>query len=325
LKDRHLRYWPWPYGAQEKVPVAAVVESSSAAQPIRASAIEEHKRLLYVSMTRARDLIVIARAAKKPDGDWMGTIGLGSFLPVTDTTTITLNGGQSIPFMRRRLTAASATINSPAPTGDLRWFEAPARLTDKLPLTVSPSLAIPIAATVTETVKIGTRIAVDPTTDFALLGEAVHACLATYLPASDFPMSVGDVAAVLKRTGIEGVVAPDAVLRQLGAVRAWLEERWPDAEPLVEIPITQGLENGQIMNGRIDLLLKTTTGWILIDHKSGAQNSTQWDKLAAGYGGQLAMYGAAIKAATAVAVAESWLVLPVAGVALRVAPTTGHD
>jgi len=55
----------------------------------------------------------------------------------------------------------------------------------------------------------------------------------------------------------------------------------------------------------------------LIDHKSGAQNGTQGDKLAAGYGGQLAIYGA-IKAATGVSVVESWLVLPVAGVALRV-------
>jgi ATP-dependent exoDNAse (exonuclease V) beta subunit len=81
------------------------------------------------------------------------------------------------------------------------------------------------------------------------------------------------------------------------------------------------LNNGQIINHRIDLLLKTKAGWILIDHKSGAQNSTQWDKLAAGYGGQLAAYGGAIGAATGVSVVESWLVLPIAGAALSVTPT----
>ncbi len=81
------------------------------------------------------------------------------------------------------------------------------------------------------------------------------------------------------------------------------------------------LNNGQIINHRIDLLLKTKAGWILIDHKSGAQNSTQWDKLAASYGGQLAAYGSAIKAATGVSVVESWLVLPVARATLKVTPT----
>ncbi len=191
-------------------------------------------------------------------------------------------------------------------------------MSEKLPLTASPSLATPIAATVTDTVKIGTRISVEPATDFVLLGEVVHACLAVYLSAKDVSMSTDDIDAVLWHNGIEGVVSAAAILRQLGAVRAWLAARWPDAEPIVEIPISQVLDNGQIINGRIDLLLKTTAEWILIDHKSGAQNSTQWDKLAAGYGGKLAAYGDAIKAAIGVPVVESWLVLPVAGVALRV-------
>jgi ATP-dependent exoDNAse (exonuclease V) beta subunit len=320
LKDRHLRYWPWPYGAQKNVQVATVVAASPTAQVIRAAAVEEHKRLLYVSMTRARDLIVIARATKKPDGEWMGTIGLGNFLPAADVTSITLDSGKAIPFLRRHLTPDSAALAPPTSTRNLRWFDPPVGLREKLPLTVSPSLATPIAATVTETVKIGTRIAVDPATDFALLGEAVHACLAVYLSAKDVSMSEDDIDAVLRRNGIEGVVSAAAVLRQLGAVRSWLAARWPDAESIVEIPIAQVLDNGQIINGRIDLLLKTKAGWILIDHKSGAQNSTQWDKLAAGYGGQLAAYGGAIKAATGVSVVESWLVLPVAGVALRVTP-----
>jgi ATP-dependent helicase/nuclease subunit A len=72
------------------------------------------------------------------------------------------------------------------------------------------------------------------------------------------------------------------------------------------------------MSGRIDLLLKTQSGWILIDYKSGAQNSSQWNILAATYGGQLAAYSAAIEAATSLPVLETWLVLPVAGAALKV-------
>jgi ATP-dependent exoDNAse (exonuclease V) beta subunit len=108
------------------------------------------------------------------------------------------------------------------------------------------------------------------------------------------------------------------LLRQIGAVRRWLQERWPDAAHFVEIPVTHVSGKGQLMSGRIDLLLKTQSGWILIDYKSGAQNSSQWNILAATYGGQLAAYSAAIEAATSVPVLETWLVLPVAGTALKV-------
>jgi ATP-dependent exoDNAse (exonuclease V) beta subunit len=71
---------------------------------------------------------------------------------------------------------------------------------------------------------------------------------------------------------VEGSLA--ALLGQLAAVRQWLHTRWPKAELVVEVPITQSLAGGQLMNGRIDLLLKTDQGWILFDHKSGSQNST---------------------------------------------------
>jgi ATP-dependent exoDNAse (exonuclease V) beta subunit len=97
-----------------------------------------------------------------------------------------------------------------------------------------------------------------------------------------------------------------------------LEKRWPGATVSVEVPITQSLANGQILSGRIDLLVESESGWILIDHKAGGQNSSQWQKLAAGYGGQLAAYGAAIEASTRRPVSESWLLLPMSGFALRV-------
>jgi ATP-dependent exoDNAse (exonuclease V) beta subunit len=118
--------------------------------------------------------------------------------------------------------------------------------------------------------------------------------------------------------GVADAVSADALLSQFAAVRGWLKERWPDAQILVEVPVTQVLGSGQVMSGRVDLLLKTKSGWILIDYKSGAQNSSQWDILAATYGGQLAAYGTAIETATSVSVRETWLVLPIAGTALRV-------
>jgi ATP-dependent exoDNAse (exonuclease V) beta subunit len=86
----------------------------------------------------------------------------------------------------------------------------------------------------------------------------------------------------------------------------------------VEIPVTHVLSTGQILSGRIDLLVETDLGCILIDHKASGHNTTQWDALAASYGGQLAAYRTAVETATGKPVIESWLLLPVAGGAVRI-------
>jgi hypothetical protein len=248
----------------------------------------------------------------------MATIDLANFLPQADGPSTRLTGGHSVPFVRRRLNSGSATMSVAPPTGDLRWFEIPAQLTDKLPLRVSPSESTPVAASVVDSVQIGTRIAINRASDPATLGCAVHASLAAFLSSEDVSFSSNDVKAILDRTGVAGALSADALLGQFLSVRQWLKTRWPDAKILVEIPVTQLLGNGQVMSGRVDLLLKTDNGWILIDYKSGAQNSSQWEILAATYGGQLAAYSAAIEAATGISVLESWLVLLIAGTALKV-------
>ena len=72
LTDRRIRYWPWPFGSKQKVALAEQIAASVTGQRARQAAVEEGKRLLYVAMTRARDLLVIARPAKKPAGEWIG-------------------------------------------------------------------------------------------------------------------------------------------------------------------------------------------------------------------------------------------------------------
>ena len=231
---------------------------------------------------------------------------------------ITLTGGLRVPFARRNLTPDSARLTVAPTNGDLRWFEVPENVTVKLPLIVNPSQSTPVVAAVVETVRIGTRIQVERACDPAMLGDAVHACLAAYLSSDDVPFSETDVQGILDRMGVPNSLSPAALLGQLAAVRQWLNTRWPKAKLVVEVPITQSLAGGQLMNGRIDLLLKTDQGYILFDHKSGSQNSTQRAKLAADHGGQLAAYSDAIEQVTGISVLETWLVMPVAGAALKV-------
>jgi ATP-dependent helicase/nuclease subunit A len=118
--------------------------------------------------------------------------------------------------------------------------------------------------------------------------------------------------------GVAEAVDASSLHRQVGAVRAWLRSRWPDAKAVVELPMQRLLPNGQTSTGRADLLLRTATGWVLFDHKSTQQGSAQWATLASSHAGQLAAYGQAVEAVSGLPVEETWLVLPVAGAAIRV-------
>jgi ATP-dependent helicase/nuclease subunit A len=150
-----------------------------------------------------------------------------------------------------------------------------------------------------------------------VLGEAIHACIAADLATPGQPISMKEVQDILGRMGVDQGVGA-ALHGQLRAVREWLGARWPGARPIVELPMLRTLVNGQRVVGRTDLLLRTESGWILFDHKSTPQGSAQWSDLAATHAGQLAAYRDVIEAVSGVPIEEIWLVLPVAGAALRV-------
>lgn len=318
LHDRFLRYWPWAFGPQKNVQLADDVALSPTGIKARDDAVEEHKRLLYVSMTRARDMLIFARPTKKAVGEWMATVSLDAVLPTADQGPIVLKSGALVPFARTVLSDASADLPQAVPTGDLAWFDHAVMLVDKLPLTVSPSSLEGVDASVSESVVIGSRMAVGDVEDRSVLGQAIHACLAADLASNDCPLQVADVLAILQRMGVADAVEASSLHRQVGAVRAWLRSRWPDAKAVVELPMQRPLPNGQISTGRADLLLRTATGWVLFDHKSTQQGSAQWAALASSHAGQLAAYGQAVEAVSGLPVEETWLVLPVAGAAIRV-------
>ena len=127
-----------------------------------------------------------------------------------------------------------------------------------------------------------------------------------------------EVAGILKRMQAADDVDAAALHYQLGALRSWLANRWPDAVPMVELPVARATTNGQHVQGRTDLVLRTATGWILMDHKSTPQGRDQWGDLANTYAGQLAAYRDVLQAASGLPVEQTWLILPAAGAALRV-------
>ncbi|WP_162910120.1 UvrD-helicase domain-containing protein [Azohydromonas sediminis] len=320
LHRRFVRHWPWLFGAQKKVSLADTVASSNAGLAAQAEALEEHKRLLYVSTTRARDVLVFALPAGKAEGEWMDCVELGAMLQRAGADAIELEGGERVPFARWQLAMAAEVQALVQPSADLTWFADDLDAPPRLPLRLNPSAAAALEVRVAESVTLGKRIYTAAAVDRGRLGAAIHACIAAHLAMSDRPLEPDEVSAILERMEVAEGIEAQALHAQLEAIRHWVAKRWPGAQAMVELPVQQVTQEGQYLVGRADLVLRTATGWVLIDHKSAPVGSSQWDSLAQAYGGQLAAYREALQAASGLPVEAMWLVLPVAGAALRIEP-----
>lgn len=319
LAGRSVRYWPWVFGARQQVPVADEIAASPLGLVMRQEAKEEATRLLYVSMTRARDTIILARPAKALSGETIELVRLDTVLPADMNTPVNAVDGTSVPFKRENFKPPEEVTLVQASGHDLAWFDHPDSVSELLPLVVPPSSAEEGAFRVLEQPAVGKRIDSGTAADRSVLGAAIHASIAADL-ASATPLSQSELQHILDGTGTASQIRADDLHAQLASIRGWLDTRWAGAPRYVEIPVVHVLPSGQVVSGRIDLLVRTATGWILIDHKSTPQASAQWDAVAQAHGGQMLAYRDAIQAVTGLPVEAMWLLLPVAGAALRIEP-----
>ena len=319
LNDRRIRYWPWPFGEKKKADLAEEIAASAVGQATYLSAVEEGKRLLYVAMTRARDLLIIARQSKKPSGEWLDSLNAPWLLSDTEASMLSLPGGESVEARCWILDAenAEAAAATPMPPG-VHGFVSPGIWETRLPLVFNPSSASLSDAKVLEQVSIGQRLALMPGTDITALGTAIHACIAISLVDESSPITKPEAERLLASYGLDGKISVDALIDQIDAFRQWIGMHWPQHALYPEIPVQSTLPNGQVMNGRIDLLIDTPGGWVLIDHKSNPQGASAWDDLAKTYTGQLDAYAVAIMLATGKPIVERWLFLPVSGNCIKI-------
>lgn len=317
LKDRFIRYWPWPFGKQGRVPVADAIALTETAAQFRNTAIEESKRLLYVSMTRARDLLVLARSARKPSGEWLDAVESPWLLSESGDTEVTLPDGQKIVDDARLLDPVESPELPIADARAIHWFETPTGSETRLPLDFNPSGAKAVVAEYVEQVRVGKRIPLANAVDMTALGSAVHACVALAFTDPDAKPSADEINALLDGMGVGDKVSSAAVLGQITALEDWIRTRWGETKAFAEYPVQSILDNGQVLQGRMDLLLRTQSGWVLLDHKSSPAGAEQWPAIANEYRGQMLAYAKAVERASGVAVDEGWIFLPVAGGAVR--------
>lgn len=325
LRDRYIRYWPWPFGKRSKnIAVSDQIDQTALARQFQQNADQEAIRLLYVSMTRARDMLILAHNAKASNSDWLDLLQSDWLLQTQpDCHALTLPDGRSIACEHWQLEEGGEPASGSSQAQSLYCFPAYLPVA-RLPLVFTPSQVAAREAGIVEQQQLGERLAVNGNPDWGALGSAIHACLALSFCSAEVALALPEVERVLLQFGVSGHIRPDALLTQLQAFRQWLNARWPGHRPMAEVPVYANMPNRQQLNGRIDLLLETVDGYVLIDHKSSPLSSDQWPQLAERYAGQLDAYAEAVAQATGKPVLERWLYLPVAAGVIKVEAATAH-
>jgi len=315
LRGRFVHYWPRPYGPRRLPDVVRRAQACALGVEMQEQASDEHKRLLYVSCTRARDIMVLAHRSRAGTA-WLDAIG-ASELFFDGEGDITLDDATIVRRTRRYWTIPEIAAIPPSQVGVARRWLVPKTRQEHQPLWLRPSSAE--AGTYrTETIEVvGTRVPLKAKVDMTAVGSAVHHCIAFYL-ASSGVATKEDIAAVLARWRIGTALDSEAVLGQAHALLRWFESKWPGAKVWTEVPVEVKLKSGRVVRGQIDLLIELGDGWVLVDHKADPRSAADGDRLAEAHGAQLDAYAEAVLEGTGRPVMERWLFLPVAGQAVRV-------
>jgi ATP-dependent exoDNAse (exonuclease V) beta subunit len=309
-----VHYWPLPYG--RNVPdILKQVQDSPFGQEMQQLALDEHTRLLYVSCTRARDVMVMTPLSRRAPA-WTNQVNASEML-FGGEGDIALPSGETVGREQLEFGDEELDLVPPQlPVAPRRWFVERSPEARK-GLWLRPSSAQQGDYRFALTEAVGTRIPLAAEVDMAALGSAVHNVMALHLANPAAGASLDDVERIVVRWGVSAAVSSDAVLAQAQAMAEWVRRRWPGAPVYAEVPVEVKLTSGEFVRGQIDLLVKTTPGWVLMDHKSNPRGSTEDQTLAREHGAQLDAYAKAVMEATGEAVVEQWLFLPVAGKAAR--------
>ncbi len=314
LAGRAVRWWPDLFGRRTRgVPARQRIEESDEAQECIRLALEEQRRLAYVGMTRARDLLVIALPdAKLRQGAWMHAVDAPFLLP--DGDALELPHGTAVPSAVREF-QADTSVAAAGPFAP-RWFEERTRV--HFPCTPArPSDAQPVAsASVAEIVEFGQRIPVNGG-DMTHVGNGLHAVIAMVLVNPGAAGAVERARAVLEAHGVAASMRPEDAVAAAQRFLDFIRERFRPDAIRVEYPIAHLLADGRQAAGRIDVVLETDDGPVIVDHKSSPLARSEWESQALSHSGQLAAYQQVFDAAGRPA-ASTWIHLAVTGAAVRV-------
>lgn len=330
LKGRSIRLWPWPYGQQEKgVYLDATADACLEMAQARARDEAENVRLLYVGATRARDYLMFVCRTKKGGTAWLDALvdAAGQpvlVLPDREGKQRMAVAGHEHPVSVRRLELPQAQALNPTPFAhpgramERICLDAPAAA-DHPPMRLQPS-RIPVPAEqanveITEAservISLGGRLPISGAPDMAVLGEAVHRFLAADEPGWTLDRRLHMASDILRRWHVTEL-EPQFVVQASDRLLSFLADRYAQHHRLREWPV-HGRLGSQRVEGRIDLLVETAEGFVVIDHKTFPGPHEHWVKKAYSHRPQLALYADLVKHATGRAVTGLFVHMPIVG------------
>jgi len=308
LAGRVLRYWPKFTGGQSSnVPMLERIDDSPEGRDANEREIEESKRLLYVSLTRPRDILIITMNTTKQSGPWMDTLNADWMLPNSDS--LTLPTGKSI---RSRYLAPDEMEPIVIDDYQPQWLVGRDTRQETLPLALSPSSAPALAnATIGDVIELGERLSIKG--DYApdKLGLALHSVIASCINGND--KNNDSTNRILAEHDMNNTIGASIAIECADRLVKAIEIHFSPLHYATEFPIRYQTERGQVVNGWIDLLVETQSGYIIIDHKASPRARSDWAEVALSYSGQLAAYAQAVSASTAKPVVSCWIHFGVTG------------
>lgn len=280
------------------------IENHDVFKKLNDSSFEEAKRLLYVGMTRPKELLVsltLASARSQNRTDWVDLISgvptgfydrqeaeLQWFGHTFRNLVIDYVGNDSQEESEEksaRVAVLKRTTGRPS-------YET----RNVVPSSMSPLSSVAgaeIAASFASRLKASVRDA-----DDAVLGNCIHRLLCVYRDDEGFAQTVKSV------TSAHGVlVQPEDFMTQAKKMFDWLKDTYGNPTEIErEVPFSFLEKEGRIVNGEIDLVYRTVDGDVLIDYKTCLRPIGEIldhsSKFYAGkYSGQLALYEKALSLA----------------------------
>lgn len=306
LAHRSIRYWPNPYDPRNTgMPFHEHLGEHPDTERAQQRHRSEQLRLLYVGWTRARDRVVLAGRKKVLEGQGMLEL-LGS-AQVDLATRVFRIGELDVPLTLREVSPAE-----PRPADDAAPGSGPPvrDAGSHPPARVLPSELTKVGSDARLS-RLGGAVDVGTIEDRAGFGSAVHAFLAADDERFDEPRRFRLAADVLVQWEVPGV-RPVALLEMSDRLRGWLRQHWTVTRTYREVPLAVRRADGSVLGGIADMLVETTLGWVVIDHKTHDADASGLQAYALEVAGQLAAY-AEVLAATGRPVIALLVHFPVAG------------
>jgi ATP-dependent helicase/nuclease subunit A len=116
-------------------------------------------------------------------------------------------------------------------------------------------------------VRLGTALPVPGDVEANVLGTALHDFFASDDSARARMQREEAARSILSAAGLDRVVGASDVVEASDRLQRWASIRWPDARLHRELPVRMTLPSGSEMRGACDLVVETSAGFAVVDHK----------------------------------------------------------